>query len=40
MIILLIVLTLLPGIAAERPPIVGIANFVIKTDNLEDMRKC
>jgi catechol 2,3-dioxygenase-like lactoylglutathione lyase family enzyme len=27
------------GSAAERPPIVGIANFVLKTDNLEEARK-
>ena len=29
----------MPALAAERPPIVGIANFVVKTDNLEEVRK-
>jgi catechol 2,3-dioxygenase-like lactoylglutathione lyase family enzyme len=37
--VLLILFALLPAVAAERPPIVGIANFVIKTDNLEEVRK-
>ena len=37
--ILLILFVLLPAMATERPPIVGIANFVIKTDNLEESRK-
>ena len=37
--ILLILFTLLPAIAAVRPPIVGIANFVVKTDNIEEIRK-
>lgn len=38
---LLFLLPLLPvfALAAERPPIVGIANFVVKTDNLEEVRK-
>jgi len=27
------------ALAAERPPIIGIANFVVKTDNLEEVRK-
>lgn len=36
---LLILLPLLPALAVERPPIVGIANFVVKTDNLEEVRK-
>ena len=35
----LILFALLPAMAAERPPIVGIANFVVKTDNLEEIRK-
>ena len=35
----LILYALLPALATERPPIVGIANFVVKTDNLEDIRK-
>ena len=39
MLMALLILLLLPAMAAERPPILGIANFVIKTDNLEDIRK-
>jgi len=35
----LLLLPLLPAFATERPPIVGIANFVVKTDSLEDARK-
>src|SRR4029434_7033158 len=35
----LILFAILPAMAAERPPIVGIANFVVKTDNLEEIRK-
>ena len=31
--------SLTPAFAADRPPIVGIANFVVKTDNLEEVRK-
>ena len=31
-------LALAPALAVERPPIVGIANFVVKTDNLEEVR--
>ena len=34
-----LLLLLLPAYAAERPPIVGIANFVVKTDNLDEVRK-
>src|SRR5262247_132651 len=37
--ILLILFALVPAIATERPPIVGIANFVVKTDNLDEIRK-
>ena len=38
--LLLISALLLPALqAAERPAIVGIANFVVKTDNLEEVRK-
>ena len=37
--VLLILFALLPAMATERPPIVGIANFVVKTDNLEEIRK-
>jgi len=37
--VLLILFAVLPAVAVERPPIVGIANFVIKTDNLEEVRK-
>ena len=29
----------MPLMAIERPPIVGIANFVVKTDNLEEARR-
>ena len=29
----------MPAVAVERPPIVGIANFVVKTDSVEDARK-
>ena len=36
---LLLLLPLLTALGAERPPIVGIANFVVKTDNLDDVRK-
>src|SRR6266496_760141 len=36
---ILISIALGPAFAVERPPIVGIANFVIKTDNLEEVRK-
>jgi len=36
---LLFLLPLLPAFATQRPPIVGIANFVVKTDNLEEVRK-
>jgi len=36
---LLFLLPLLPAFAVERPPILGIANFVVKTDNLEEGRK-
>ncbi len=36
---LLFLLPLLPAFATERPPIVGIANFVVKTDNLDEVRK-
>ena len=36
---ILIALPFLSAIAAERPPIVGIANFVVKTDNLAEVRK-
>lgn len=37
---LALALLLLPaGYAAERPAITGIANFVVKTDNLEESRK-
>src|SRR6185295_12777246 len=35
----LISLALASALAAERPPIIGIANFVVKTDNLDDVRK-
>jgi len=35
----LISLALASALAAERPPIIGIANFVVKTDNLEEVRK-
>jgi lactoylglutathione lyase len=35
----LLLLTLLPIWAVERPPIIGIANFVVKTDNLDQERK-
>ena len=35
----LILFALVPAMAAQRPPIVGIANFVAKTDNLEEIRK-
>jgi len=37
--ILSILSALVPALAVERPPIIGIANFVIKTDNLEEVRK-
>lgn len=36
---LLFLIPLLPALAAERPPIVGIANFVVKTDNLAEVRR-
>jgi catechol 2,3-dioxygenase-like lactoylglutathione lyase family enzyme len=36
---LLLLLPLLTALGAERPPIVGIANFVVKTDNLDEVRK-
>src|SRR5919201_6109563 len=36
---LLLSLPLLLASAAERPAIVGIANFVVKTDNLDEARK-
>ena len=36
---ILFLIAALPVFAAERPPIVGIANFVVKTDNLEEVRK-
>ena len=35
----LLLLSLAAAFGAERPPIVGIANFVVKTDNLEEARK-
>ena len=35
----LISFALASALAAERPPIKGIANFVVKTDNLEEVRK-
>lgn len=35
----LLLLPLLTAFGAERPPIVGIANFVVKTDNLDEVRK-
>jgi lactoylglutathione lyase len=35
----LLLLSLAAAFGAERPPIVGIANFVVKTDSLEDARK-
>ena len=35
----LLFLSLAAAFGAERPPIVGIANFVVKTDNLEEARK-
>lgn len=37
--ILLLIAAALSVPAAERPPIIGIANFVVKTDNLEEARK-
>lgn len=37
--LLLPLLLLLPALATDRPPIVGIANFVVKTDSLDDARK-
>jgi catechol 2,3-dioxygenase-like lactoylglutathione lyase family enzyme len=36
---LLLLLPLLTALGAERPRIVGIANFVVKTDNLDEARK-
>ena len=36
---LLLFLPFAAAFGAERPPIVGIANFVVKTDNLEEARK-
>jgi len=36
---LLLLISLVPAFAVERPPIVGIANFVVKTDNLDEVRK-
>jgi lactoylglutathione lyase len=35
----LLLLSFAAAFGAERPPIVGIANFVVKTDNLEDARR-
>jgi hypothetical protein len=35
----LLLFSLAFAFGAERPPIVGIANFVIKTGNLEEARK-
>ncbi len=35
----LLLLLLPPAFGTERPPIVGIANFVVKTDSLDDARK-
>ena len=35
----LLLIPLLPALAVERPPIVGIANFVVKTGNLDEARK-
>src|SRR5215813_11409575 len=35
----LIFFAIAPASAVDRPPIVGIANFVVKTDNLEEVRK-
>ncbi|MBI4909528.1 MAG: VOC family protein [Acidobacteria bacterium] len=37
--LLLVLLPFWAAVAAERPPIVGIANFVVKTDNLDEVRK-
>ena len=37
--LLLLLLSLAAAFGAERPPIVGIANFIVKTDNLEEARK-
>ena len=35
----LLLLSFAAAFGVERPPIVGIANFVVKTDNLEDARR-
>ena len=35
----LVAITSTLALALDRPPIVGIANFVVKTDNLEEVRK-